>query len=700
MNYIEPVLIGLITSLLTALASGIYFQIKRSKKQAMKALLVASINYYFKDIEVDDREKLDIVDEEIDRLRSKIRVRLSKRQINKSMFFDLNNLLNDRIHSIRIQFIKHLLNDHGNIRDDLDFIFSDGLISKAELLAVTDRIASDEKISEFSQKDLIEQIRYHCIEKNKILSNAEFLNSMGLDRHFFFMEYLSYVIFLIPVIGILVFGGIEISREPMLKNKTEPEKPSFTFGVVGFVSPEKMLDVTSKMSAFLSSHSGIKIVMKPYLYKQVNVELVNHIMTGQLDGFILNPGSYATLIMDSEEALKKSEMFCYHTEKGRHSYRSVIVTKKKDFESYCEEIGKPISYFNFHQPLDTTRRSLLRDYLLRGEIAFTHRNSMSGCMLPYNYLGREFRLFREGEKDIVGGIRIKYSDSHTNSLDWVKRGRIHAATIYDGYLSKEDTLDSVTILYSTSNIPYNSYWYLLDSDSVIVQKLKTAFLAMKEDSTVLSNTLGIDGWVRCSKDEYARTIEPSLQTIVSDFPKPKLVLNFVGETDFWNTNLPLHVRGSFSSFGYWDCVQEEHYEYDPLEVAYVVSLEAKKVKDHDVVDIVVSKNNIYQEEKLTLDITELTSTMTPGEGERNKSVLIVNALAELIAPTEIVYRDKGGCFIWLKEEASNCTLQVPGGGVISNEKVFPESKRAILDLDSTEMEQIAYKPVLLVYSIE
>ena len=688
MKIFEPVVIGLVTSILMTAISGVYFHIKRSKKQSIKMLIAESINYYFKDINVESKEKLDIVDKTVEGFRERIAVRLAKRHINKSMLFDLNNMLNHHLHGVRIKFIKHLVRKHPEITEDVAFIFIDNKVSHAEILAIINQIEDDKSISDSKKKKLIEKIRYHCVENNELVTNSDFLNSLGLARHFFFLEYLSTALFIIPIIGLLGFGWFQTDE---YLNKKNAVQKSFTFGAVGFVSKEKWEEVTNKIAYYLSEETGINIQMKEYGYDDVNDTLANDVERGNIDGFILNPGSYAHLIVNNEafeKTLKVCEMFGYHTEKGKHNYRSVIITRKENFKRFCKKTGKPLSFFTPIKNLSDSAKLLIREYLLEGEIAFTHRNSMSGCKLPHTYLGKEFKLFRESD-ELFGSIKIKYSGSHTESLRMVKDKEIHTATIYDGYLSKNDT--DIIQLYSTVDIPYNSYWYKTDSDEQTIEALKEAFRDMKNDSVVLTNSLGIDSWPSHTKEQYAKDMKDCMSIVIDTFPKPKLILDFSNK-DIWQVNVPNFIKEELKRFGYWNILDST--TFNPFEVIYKVTLEYKE--SNQKVTFFSKKNRkTLKKYRAELEVDNIDNSITD----------IANKIAEILVPKETIYRDQNGCFIMLDKGRSNCffnLLDSKGKKLfqINESKIEREQERVTLHLDSAEQELYAYKNVELVYRVE
>ena len=125
--------------------STIVYLISRRKKKKQKIIATELMNR-FESFEIDSDERILQIENEIDLIRNKIVNAFKTAEIDFDGFTRLNKELNSIVSQFRLSYLKWLLKDYPNIKNTLEIISSDSIVTKADVLYLLREIKNSENI--------------------------------------------------------------------------------------------------------------------------------------------------------------------------------------------------------------------------------------------------------------------------------------------------------------------------------------------------------------------------------------------------------------------------------------------------------------------------------------------------------------------------------------------------------------------------
>jgi len=648
--------------------STIVYLISRRKKKKQKIIATELMNR-FESFEIDSDERILQIENEIDLIRNKIVNAFKTAEIDFDGFTRLNKELNSIVSQFRLSYLKWLLKDYPNIKNTLEIISSDSIVTKADVLYLLREIKNSENIDPEQKRFYLSHISDSLIKKNKVLDVEDIFTYDPLikERHSF-LTIKRYVFLIVPIF-LIVIAFILL---------TFKSKPDYVIGVIGFVSDNQFPEVSKSIEDYLKDQVDIDFKVVDYNYDDFK-DLLTDISENKVQLLFLNPGSYLSVIdtiiekdtHDWDIVWNNMDIFATHQVAGSKFLRSIIFARKDSLESFCRRKGYEIQSL---LPDTLNRRDKKKELIYRGRvrefltkhgsiIALVKRYSFSGLRYPLLYLQSPelFNIRLDNKVANKNDSLIEVSGDHDLTIEGVINGKYNAGATYNGHKMIMDNPELFSILFFSDKAPYNSYWIKNDIPPKSKEKIINAFLIAHSNQTnsacnmmeVLGNAIGMEKWVECNNKEYADYFEPIVEGMQIPQPRPLLILSSSGVDPNCKINcdnLKKEVLRIIASRLICDTTSSENFSLNETPGYYtkVFRVGLSWFSDlHHNRDLIIRLSDLSGSDTtiVEFDYTKLCENDTGKVIKERVVEKVLDGILKLVAFEGRIYSDKDGCFI-------------------------------------------------------
>ncbi len=700
---ISNLLAEIISVILFTAVPVLLLRLLKNKQKRTKLLLLEEINSSLELCIDDPLEYEKNIDSMISSLRKKAVNHLKDRSLNEDMFTEVNDRLNEMIQLFRIRYMSVLFVGNRDLTNVLEFIASDNKISQSELYYLFNEIRNNKSLNEAQKDELISNLFRNCIKHNKIIESHSIISSMRLKPFGNLRLIMPYIL----IIFIIILG-INTALY-FLRYDVGISKADFTFGVIVFGDVSMYTDYTDRLEEYFKNETGLDVKFEFYNDFGDVEKIWSDIMSNKIQGLILNPGTYATIYNNKPEIFNDlMELFLKHEENKKPYYRSAVITLKSNFIKFLKQKKVNPNTIDVKN-LDESAKELIKEYLQKGNFAFTHASSMSGYLLPRIYLCTEFNFNPEDTTLAV------FSGNHDKSVEGVLSGEYWAAAIYDANLLDhyKDRVNDIQFLYISHEIPYNSYWIKKDMNNKIKKAIISSFIKLNTNNSekarqVKGNKYNISGWDQCNNEEYFKLIEPSLELISTKMPKPKVIFKIDKSDEKYVgilQDIVEHTKTKLDSLNSWDLDTSISAKISGVKFVLKIRMfdDIFNRRIPCIMDYSISKNNSF--------VKEITSLMSEHIQKPNISYeqrieiasrILADSLVKYISPRPRIYYDQHGLFLNIGKDngLSNCDLYWDNNAIIPKEQYAVENTRTDFNIKNRQdIEQYKERIVKVRYHL-
>lgn len=272
----------------------------------------------------------------------------------------------------------------------------------------------------------------------------------------------------------LIFISVFLSSATMAAE----EKPSLTFGVHPYLSPQQLLDKFNPLLAYLSEQTQTKITL------QIGQNYQHHVdsfIGGELDFAYFGPASYVELIdAIAEKQPSKPNLLARLEIKGKPTFRgAIVVADDKQFKTLADLKGK--------------------------RFAFGSKHSTMSYVVP------RYHLIEAGVD--VEANKYAFVGNHNNVALGVLTGQFDAGGVKEAVYFKQAE-QGLKLLQWTTPISEHVLVAQQGLDAKLTQKLRTALLALEDKAILTKIKPTLTGFVGAKDSDYdnLRTILTTVKT--------------------------------------------------------------------------------------------------------------------------------------------------------------------------------------------
>lgn len=623
---------------------------------------------------------------------------LRKKKITKEMFFFINERINDKINYAQIEYFKVLVKDIPEIQTALNIILLDNKITQDEVYAIYREIRESKSITAEKKEKIISVFTGNYINNKKVISSEELFDSLNIKSINIDKKRMKWYFAVgIPVLVILM------SVTYIERYKVGLMKTDFTFGVALYRDEEIVSDFIEKLRNYLQTETGKNIEFK--YYEKIDLrEISKDVISGEVNGLIINPGLYTGLMESRPEILEDYlEVFAYHKKNEKDYFTNSVITLKTNFDEFCKKSGINPEYLN-NNFLNDTSRTIIGNYIRAGNIAFSDRYSMAGYVIPAA-LWDEYQINLSSENENI----VIYTQSFDESLKKLLNNEVRCAAVITERVKEltPDIKNKFVELYKTTEIPYHPYLISRTADTFLKNQLQKAFRKIQSDETkhsleIKKNKMNITGWVECTSEEYYRKIENSLLSILNKkLPTPELYIENIATIPEYKENLNELIRmikPRLSEYNAWEIVESERKNISRKNYHFRLNFFVNKLgkTDKEILDGYILKGNRTDSLLFTFSPDSLN-----GDTRKICNELI-SFILQYAAPKIKMHYDQNGLFIEKGRENGlvNCDLYIDDQLIDPGKYNIDLKRTSFVFNKPKEINKYRDKMVLLKYKLQ
>ena len=638
----------------------------KSKQRISLREFKGKVSAYFLDLEIHTDEKIEIIDEQIDKFHNDLKRIVKYEKISEDMYEEACHFLNQKIQFTRIAYIKHLFKGKDSIQPSLERMYSDNEITREELFRLLDILNSSNDFNDVEKSYLKDKVMKHCVRNDRIKTPDQLLVHLDMDRDLFLKEHLRRILKIVPFVlmlamSLLIFYFFSNTGDEV------GEKKEITIGFLEYKEHEKFTDFRRKLVSQLNTkNSDLEIHIK--LYRQESIkELIRDAQNGEIDGFVLNPGAYIDFKKTISNMEERYEIFAQHKYKNQEVYHPVIIANRSDYLSFCEELlgnefsaEKHIRGAKLKLP-KAQLRTLLKKYLLsERRIAVNEESSMSGYKLALASFEQELGL----SKDFILDKSEPFKEHDEIYTAVVSSNDVEIGATYYEALEKGEEESDVLVIYEFIEVPYNTYWLRSNIDDEIKRKVADRFISASNGFNEKTTPLKVTGWIKMSTEEYSRKFKSVKDVVANDRGVHPIVFE-ISEKFAKRNSIPTSVGSIWKSSGYhWlHRKHEDDHEFVKVMINLIednsrdtlVSNSYQLVLNFDnYSDILGTRPPFYNvlNNKL-INIKEVQAPLSHGQIDESQ---IANVVSTLLTPKGRVQKAKEGFRIKLSSDMDYSNL--------------------------------------------
>jgi phosphate/phosphite/phosphonate ABC transporter binding protein len=285
--------------------------------------------------------------------------------------------------------------------------------------------------------------------------------------------------------------AILLATIPVAHGQTVPPpatEPELVFGMTPVLGVETTQRQFTPLTKYMSALLGVSVKL---LVADSYGDLIDRMEAGEVDLVKFSPLAYVR----ARRRIPMMTLIASHVANGSVTYSSYLVAMQD-------------SPFGSLQDVKGTR------------ICFVDPDSTSGYLYPYAHLLDQGILPEEDFRSVAFG------GNHRACLEGLISGRYDLAATFSGALknAREAGLHvgELVILAKTGRIPYDAYCVRPGMDPALVTRIQKVLLGINTLSrtgrNVLTNTMGINGWVVSDDQRYddIRKVETRVRKSVQE----------------------------------------------------------------------------------------------------------------------------------------------------------------------------------------